>query len=327
MYSLIEMLTYKRPVGTTTQREFCKRFIEPMFGAADAHGNYTLIIGDKPNICFTAHYDTVHKTAGRQKIVVTQDIASVDPISKDSNCLGADCTTGIWLILGMIEANIKGVYVIHQAEESGCKGSRALVKDYPMWLGDIDAVISFDRYGKDSIITHQSGARTCSNEFADSLTQALDMYNLFPDSGGSYTDSNEYASDVSECTNLSVGYMNQHCKNETQDLAHADFLLEKLIKADWSKLVFKRDPNIYEYVDYGWRSSYKLPYGYDDRYGGYYDKDWDNVQTLEWMLQEYALEMAEHLDSMGFTAEALCDELNLTESQVSRMSNSCYKYL
>ena len=52
-----------------------------------------------------------------------------------SSCLGADCTTGIWLIMNMIEAKvIEGVYVIHAAEEVGCKGSRALVADDPEWL-------------------------------------------------------------------------------------------------------------------------------------------------------------------------------------------------
>ena len=60
-HSLIEMLRYKRPEGSVTQREFCKRFLEPTFGRPDKHGNYIHIVGDKPNLCFTAHHDTVHK--------------------------------------------------------------------------------------------------------------------------------------------------------------------------------------------------------------------------------------------------------------------------
>src|SRR6056300_403287 len=105
MYSLIEMLRYKRPEGSLTQREFCKRFLEPTFGRPDDHGNYIHIVGDKPNLCFTSHHDTVHKTDGMQKLVVTNDVVSVAN-SKESNCLGADCTTGVWLMLGMIEEGV-----------------------------------------------------------------------------------------------------------------------------------------------------------------------------------------------------------------------------
>ena len=64
MHSLVEMLRYKRPEGSATQRAFCKRFLEPTFGKPDQFGNYIKIIGDEPNLCFTAHHDTVHKDDG-----------------------------------------------------------------------------------------------------------------------------------------------------------------------------------------------------------------------------------------------------------------------
>jgi hypothetical protein len=57
------------------------------------------------------------------------------------------------------------------------------------------------------------------------------MSQLEPDSTGSYTDSNEYAPIVSECTNISVGYFNQHTKNEVQDLDYADDLLLALVSS------------------------------------------------------------------------------------------------
>ena len=53
MHSLVEMLRYKRPEGSDTQKAFCKRFLEPTFGKPDQFGNYIKIIGDKPNVCFT----------------------------------------------------------------------------------------------------------------------------------------------------------------------------------------------------------------------------------------------------------------------------------
>jgi hypothetical protein len=77
MYSLIEMLRYKRPEGSQTQKEFCKRFLEPTFGLPDLHGNYILSVGDNPNLCFTAHHDTVHRLEGMQNVLVINDVVSV----------------------------------------------------------------------------------------------------------------------------------------------------------------------------------------------------------------------------------------------------------
>ena len=297
-YSLIEMLRYKRPEGSLTQREFCKRFLEPTFGRPDKYGNYIHIVGKKPNLCFTAHHDTVHKDDGMQQLVVMNDIVSIaDP--KTSNCLGADCTTGIWLILNMIAEGVEGVYVIHAAEEVGCKGSSALVADNPRWLGQIDAVISFDRYGDKSVITHQMGIRTASDAFAKSFAEALNLPQLQADDGGSYTDSNEYALDVSECTNISVGYYGQHGINETQDLDFADVLLTALCLADWSKLVFERDPAV---VDDKW--------GYSSKYS---KTDEENVYQLEELIADYPHKIAELLDAYGFTPYSLMEECQIDD--------------
>ena len=303
MYSLIEMLSYKRPEGTATQGEFCHRFLEPVFGMPDLHGNYIHMVGAKPRLCFTAHHDTVHKTEGLQKLVVANDVVSVAD-GTVSNCLGADCTTGIYIILNMIEAGIEGVYVVHAAEEIGCRGSSALVNDYVYngkfkWLKHIDSVISFDRYGDKSVITHQMGLRTASDDFAKSFSKALDMPQLIGDDGGSYTDSNEYSSIVPECTNISVGYYNQHTKNETQDLEYLDFLLASLLSADWSKLVIARDPNVVE-------DMYEYNRGWSSTYGGS-----SAVEDIRTIITSYPDKVAELMDSYGWTAESLVEEMGL----------------
>jgi len=123
MHNLIEMLAYCRPQHSETQREFCDKFLRPVFGQPDNEGNYILVVGHAPTICFASHHDTVHKTDGMQKVLVKGDNASLPPLS-DSSCLGADCTTGIWLQLEMIRAGVEGVYVVHASEEIGCLGSR-----------------------------------------------------------------------------------------------------------------------------------------------------------------------------------------------------------
>jgi len=301
MYSLIEMLRYKRPEGSDTQREFCNRFLEPMFGLPDRYGNYLLILGDKPNLCFTAHHDTVHTTDGMQQLLVANDIVSVADTT-NSNCLGADCTTGIWLILNMIEAGIDGVYVIHAAEESGCKGSKALIKDDPVWLDYVDSVISFDRFGDTSVITHQMGVRTASDAFAESFALALGMPELVSDTGGSYTDSNEYINYVQECTNISVGYYGQHGVNETQDLKYAELLATALVCADWSKLVFERDPSVVEDL---W---------YTGNYGRVHKPNESNIQAMKDLIQDHPQRIAELLDEWGINYYSLMEEAGVCDS-------------
>ena len=259
MYSFIEMLRYKRPEGSLEQKQFCKRFLEPIFGQPDEHGNYIHIIGETPHVAFMAHHDTVHSKGGMQTPYIVDDQVF---ISED--CLGADCTTGIYIILSMIEIQIPGVYVIHAAEEIGCVGSSAIVEDHPLWLDHVDIAISFDRWGTKSIITHQMGERTCSDSFARSFSAQLGMDHKC-DTKGSYTDSNEYRGVISECTNLSVGYYNQHSPMECQDLGYLDTLVEALANVDWSKLEVDREPNI-EYDDSWFMRGYEEEDDTDDMF-------------------------------------------------------------
>lgn len=293
MHSLTSMLKYKRKHGTESIKDFCSRFLHPTFGYPDKNGNYELVIGDNPSVCYAAHYDSVHKDNGMQNIQINEGIVSLANGSK-SNCLGADCATGIWLILEMIDAGIEGVYVVHAEEETGCIGSRALVEDNPWWLASVNAVISFDRKGTSDIITHQMGCRTASDAFAKSLASILGMDHE-PDPTGSYTDSNEYAHLIPECTNLAVGYYSQHTAKETQDLNYVARLRDALISADWSKLVIARDPAILEYhYDDHW--GYPLrgtPSGYTDSVVGedsvadFYDVILEHPEALARLLADY----------------------------------------
>ena len=280
----------------------------------DNHGNYILQIGEAPRICFTSHHDTVHKTEGLQQLVVTSNVVSAAD-STISSCLGADCTTGIWLMLGMIEQRIEGVYVVHAAEELGCMGSSELVKDNPYWLTGIDAVISFDRYGDTSVITHQMGRRTASSEFATSFADALDLPQLIADPNGSYTDSNEYANVVSECTNISVGYYGQHGVNETQDLEFADLLMYKLCAADWSKLVIARDPSLYEsqYEDDNyWSKNWSRLYSDIASQDQCDDYDRESIINL---IEDNTCAVADMLINLGMTPEMLAEEAGIDDGR------------
>lgn len=292
--TLIAMLGYMRPAYSQTERVFCEHYLEPIFGKPDAHGNYVKIVGNRPNITFTAHTDTVHKVQGFQTLQIEGDIVT----TMTGSCLGADCTTGLWLMMGMIEAGVEGVYVAHAAEEIGGIGSTNLVIDRPSWLIEVDAVISFDRFGTDSIITHQGGRRTASDEFAVTLASALNLP-LKADPTGTYTDSVEYAEIVPECTNLSVGYYDQHTKRESQDLHYAQILLERLIAAHWGSLAIVRDPTYLDVFDGSYRDG---PINHEDE---------QNIDAMTRLLTDRPKMMSNLLFEYGFTVEGLCEELDL----------------
>lgn len=231
MEDFIHMLTFRRPSRSHDAEAFGRRFLRPLMGKPDRFGNYFLNNGP---VLFTAHYDTVHRTGGRQHVEVYGNWAGL-PARSRSNCLGADCTAGIWLILKMIEAGVPASFAIFADEEIGGLGSAKFAQTAP----DFDAVISLDRKGVDSIITHQLGYRTASDAFADSLAWALGL-DLRPDPTGSFTDSANFDHFVPECTNVSVGYYRQHTREEVQDLAHLALLESRLIEADWSILQIER---------------------------------------------------------------------------------------
>jgi hypothetical protein len=186
-------------------------------------------------------------------------------------------------MLRMIDAGVEGLYIVHAAEEIGCKGSSYIATHTPDVVHGIDAAISFDRKGYGSVITHQMGSRTCSEDFARSLERAVDL-GYTPDNTGSYTDSNEYAHLIPECTNVSVGYFDQHTKAEQQDLVFLERVADAFICADLSNLIIDRRP-----VD--------SDINYDD-----YD--------VEQLVVNYPKSVAALLTSMGFSYSDLCEAID-----------------
>lgn len=243
-----DMITYCRPHGSTSEAEFINRFIATLPGIyRDAFGNYHVCTDPSSTTLWSCHTDTVHRKAGRQTIHVDFNKMTLQLSKRSrrtSNCLGADDTTGCYLLREMILANVPGYYIFHYGEESGGIGSRALAANYGAWLKDrFKCAIALDRAGTQDIITHQ-GCRTASDAFALSLALALDM-DYKPCSSGIYTDTAEYEEIIPECSNVSIGYSRAHSNMETQDLAHLDRLRTALLKiGSTNHLVIDRDPSI-----------------------------------------------------------------------------------
>jgi hypothetical protein len=79
----------------------------PLGCEIDKAGNVIKRIGDS-RVMWSSHTDTVHRSEGYQRVTVNGDLFKVAHGQPDSNCLGADCTTGVWLMREMILAGVKG---------------------------------------------------------------------------------------------------------------------------------------------------------------------------------------------------------------------------
>jgi hypothetical protein len=234
-----EMLEFCRPAGSLAVQYFIDDFIVPLGAVIDPAGNAIVRVGDSSRVMWSSHTDTVHHAGGFQRVVIGGDrfkLASGLP----SNCLGADCTTGVWLMSEMIRAGVAGLYVFHADEEVGGIGSGWLANNNAQLLQGIDFCIAFDRKGVDSVITHQFSGRTASDRFVQSIAPLLPFQKYKADSGGSFTDSASYTDLIGECTNLSVGYYDQHTAQETQSVSHALAMRDALLRFDESKLVASR---------------------------------------------------------------------------------------
>ncbi len=243
IHELLQMHTYARPHGSDTEKVFRDKYLKHLPNAyQDEADNYIVKVGES-RILWSCHTDTVHREDGRTKLVYANSILSLSDKEEKANCLGADCSVGVWIMRQMILRNIPGLYVFHAGEECGGIGSTHIAEKTPELLANIDFAIALDRRGETSVVTHQWGGRCASDAFAHSFAAQFDLH-LTPDSGGTFTDTANYTHLVPECTNISVGYYNQHSKDEILDVGFAATLLEQLCKIDESKLVVARDPSV-----------------------------------------------------------------------------------
>ena len=240
--TLIEMLAFRRPAFSVHEEAFIEKYIEPLGCSRDHFGNLYLDIGKNPTTLWSSHTDTVHTKGGFQELIVQHGNVRVHKSShRDSNCLGAHCTTGVWLMSEMIKGGVPGRYVFHRDEESGGRGAKYIQKYNRPVLDGIKHAIAFDRKGTNEVITHQGYSRTASDDFAESLCSALKLGYKKSDRG-MFTDTKVYQYDIPECTNISVGYRKQHQQSETQDLTFAEALRDVMVTFEAGNLVTAREP-------------------------------------------------------------------------------------
>ena len=278
----------------------------------DAHGNLWLIVGDNPTTLFTAHTDTVHAMADTPSYKVeylTLHNGDLAMRRAGGGILGADDGTGVYILHQLIERDVAGVYAFFRGEERGGIGSSAAASDLnseaslvSTVLTGVTKAIAFDRKGYYDVIRYQSGGECCSDDFALALCDALSTEdNIFLPEDGVYTDTAEFIHNIPECTNISVGYFNQHTSDEWQNVSFVHRLVDQLASVDFDVLPISRDP-LAARSRYSWRSTttpretYYVPptgsWDYNDSLVGmdYYedeeDKKYDILMELTSAIEE-----------------------------------------
>lgn len=237
--TFISLVTETYPMG---HEEEVVPYITPGL-TRDQHGNYYTIIGES-DTAFTCHLDTASRTKSKVGLINYQK-DSQDFIMTDGNSiLGADDKSGVAILMYMIANKVPGVYWFFMGEERGGIGSGKVANDYESYpfMAKIKKMISFDRRNYYSVITAQMGVPCCSNEFAESLCEELNKsgLKLNLDPTGVFTDSANFTDLIPECTNVSVGYFNEHTHDELQNITYLERLAKACVAANWSKLEVKR---------------------------------------------------------------------------------------
>jgi hypothetical protein len=236
----LQLTNYTYPYGT---EGFLKSYL-PQGYKTDKWGNFYYVIGEDPTTMFTCHLDTACSKQEKVTHVQTHNMIKTD----GKTILGADDKAGMVVVLTMIEKKVPGLYYFFLGEEVGCVGSGNLSRNWGnvSFSNHITKVVSFDRRGTCSVITHQFYGRCCSNEFAEELSSRLsgtsEGLNLEPDDTGVLTDSAQFMGIVPECTNISVGYYREHTTSESQDIEYLQKLCKVVCKIDWETLPVMRDP-------------------------------------------------------------------------------------
>lgn len=246
IHKLHHILRAQRPAFSKGEADFVEwlagHFENHTF---DGYGNLQVRVGEASRTLFSCHTDTVCKSDGTQ-LIQTDGKGIISLLhGKPGQCLGADDGAGIWLMMELIRHNIPGLYIFHRDEEVGGRGSAYLARQHPELFENIDRAVAFDRKGKGDVITHQAFGRCCSDEFAQHLAGQIGG-GYEPCAWGVFTDTANYTKLVAECTNISVGYENEHGPRETLDVNHLQALLAALLRVDWENLPTVRDPKVVE---------------------------------------------------------------------------------
>jgi hypothetical protein len=233
--TFLSLVTKTYPMGHETE---VLEFLPDL--EIDKFGNYYKVIEGDDTTMFTSHLDTADRTQLNTSLLSKIEDGDEYIYTNGKSILGADDKAGVAVMLYMMEHRIPGIYYFFIGEERGGIGSRDLSSEYSSFdfLKNVKKCVSFDRRKTGSVITSQYGRVCCSNEFATALCKEYNKsgLNLSTDPTGVFTDSASFIDDISECTNVSVGYNNEHTFREIQNMTYLEKLAKASLKVNWAQL-------------------------------------------------------------------------------------------
>ena len=285
---LVEMLCWPRSHGTPEEQAFTQwlktYFKDKGHKLVDhAEGAFSIDVpaikagvlnndskGQWATTLFSCHVDTVDRpskdAAARKKLVYDPGfgLISLDSQNTVGNCLGADDSAGIWMMMQMLAAGVPGTYLFHRGEECGGVSAKAIAQKESAFVKRFQVAVAFDRKSTGDIVTHQGGLVCASNKFASRLGDMLAEHgmNYKASTTGSYTDVKEYRKIIPEVVNLSVGYENAHGPKEELDYGHLVALAKACCGVAWESLPIDRDPSVADPTPpkqstFGWTKPYQ----------------------------------------------------------------------
>lgn len=212
----------------------------------DGFGNYYKVIDGDEHTMFTSHLDTADfSQSDVEHVFFESDNGDLYVETDGTTILGADDKAGVTIMLNMIEKEVPGIYYFFIGEESGMIGSGRVKKEIFSnkfenleHIKNVENCISFDRRYYNSIITRQMGRDCCKDDFAERLIEGYSEVGLSmkKDSRGIYTDSASFMDIFPNCTNISVGYSNEHSYREKQNLTFLEKIANASCEVNWKKI-------------------------------------------------------------------------------------------
>ena len=179
----------------------------------------------------SAHIDIVGKNSPTtEELDVKNTIISLKNPKQATRCLGGDDRCGVFILTELLKKEVtKYNYLFFFDEEIGCIGSSYFADTNPNY--ETSCFIGLDRESKNHIATYGVDSNDLIEEFEEfGYHQEL----------GSITDVSVLAKRYNiPCINLSIGYYNQHTKNEWIDFKATQNTL---------KVMEKWQPKKYEYI-------------------------------------------------------------------------------
>lgn len=280
--TFLSLVTKTYPMGHETEvLEFLPKLEQ------DPFGNYFKVISGDDTTMFTSHLDTADMVQKPTKLLSKVVDGDEYIFTDGSSILGADDKAGITVMLYMMAHNIPGIYYFFVGEERGGIGSGDLAREYDSFdfLANVTKCISFDRRKTGSIITSQYGRVCCSNDFGSALAREYNKggLNLSVDPTGVFTDSASLMDDIAECTNVSVGYNNEHTTDEIQNMTYLIKLCEASLNVNWKELPITRkvgfDQELLKKYRHVIEDIREVTFYLDVKFSGYGDRIFIKVDT------------------------------------------------